>query len=272
MNIKTKYIKAILILLVTATSAAQAGGISVDAGLTPGKDRWMLRTQYRFMEMENSMMTMQDHMVPLVIAYGVSSNFTLMVRTMYVNRIVKMNNKIQTTGINDAYVLLKFKAYRENTEKYVFGIAPYVASNIPIGNPKISGRTWNPDLGLSVSFRPRPWSLDFTSSYTFMDALNKTESEERNNLNLNIAFSSTIPLGNSDIALSPVFEVSYNKELDANANEGSKQDQLFLSPGFMFIKSSIILEILYQNPIYQQSNESLMKSKSRFLLGLRYMF
>ncbi len=219
--------------------------------------------------MENPMMTMENHMVPLVLAYGVSSNFTLMFRFVYINRIISMNSEVQNRGFNDSYVLMKLKVYRKNTEKYIFGVAPFIASNIPIGNTDISKRTWNPDFGISISYRPRPWSIDFTSSYSLIDLLNKTDVEERNNLNLNIAFSSVIPLQNSNIAISPVLELTYNKEL----GDGLKnQELLFLSPGIMFIKSSVILEVLYQKPISQEINETLMKSKSRFLLGLRYMF
>ncbi len=264
-----KDLRLIVISILFTLFSLQAGGISVDAGLTPGQDRWMFRTQYRFMKMENPMMTMENYMVPLVLAYGMSSNFTVMFRTIFVNRFLNMESEVQNRGFNDSYLLMKFKVYRKNTEKYIFGITPFIASNIPIGHTKISKRTWNPDFGFSISYRPRPWSIDFTSSYSLIDLLNKTDVEERNNLNFNIAFSSVIPLNNSNIAFSPVLELTYNTELGG----GSKnQEFLFLSPGLMFIKSSVILEVLYQNPIFQESNESLMKSRSRFLLGLRYMF
>lgn len=264
-----KEIRLIVILVLFTSFSLQAGGISVDAGLTPGQDRWMFRTQYRYMGMENPMMTMENHMVPFVLAYGVSSNLTLMLRTIYVNRIISMSNQIQNKGFNDSYLLMKLKVYRKNTKKYIFGIAPFIASNIPIGNTKISNRTWNPGFGLSISHRPRPWSIDFTSSFSLIDILNKTDIEEKNNFNLNIALSSVIPLKNSNNAISPVLELTYNTELgDGTQN----QELLFLSPGLMFIKSSIILEVLYQNPIFQESNDSLMKSRSRFLLGIRYMF
>jgi len=272
MTFEIKIIRVTFILMFFASFYAQAGGISVDAGLTPGQDRWMLRTQYRFMKMQNTTMEIQNHIVPMVIAYGVSSNFTLMARVMYVNRINSMNNAIKKRGFNDAYILLKFKVYRENTANYVLGIAPYFASNIPVGNPDISEKTWNPELGLSMSYRPRFWSIDFASSYTLKDVLNKTEDQESDNLSLNVAFSSIIPLENSNIAISPVFELTFNKELDTNVHESKNPEVLFLSPGLKFIKSSIVFEVLYQNPIYQQTNESLMKSKSRILIGLRYMF
>lgn len=134
MTFEIKKIRIIFILIFFTSFSAQAGGISVDAGLTPGQDRWILRTQYRYMKMQNSNMTTQNHMVPLIIAYGVTSNFTLMARAMYINRIITMNDAVQKRGFNDAFILLKYKVYRENTANYVIGIAPHFASNIPIGN------------------------------------------------------------------------------------------------------------------------------------------
>ena len=146
------------------------------------------------------------------------------------------------------------------------------ASNVPFGNEEISDRTWNPEVGLSMSLRPRFWSIDFTTSYTIVDALNKTEVQEINNLGINLAFSSIIPLENSNMAISQVLELTYNKEFNSNVRESSKQEILYISPGLMFIKSSLMLEALYQFPVFQLTNSQIMKSKSSIVAGLRYMF
>lgn len=272
MNIVIKKIITASMLILFTSFYAQAGGISVDAGLTPGQDRWILRTQYRFMKIQNLNMTAQNHIFSLMVAYGVTSNFTLIARGMYVNRIIEMNPEVQKRGFNDPFVLLKIKVYRENTAHYVLGIAPYFASNVPVGNEEISDRTWNPEVGLSMSFRPRFWSIDFTTSYTVNDALNKTEVQEIDNLSINLAFSSIIPFENSNMAISPVLELTFNKEFNSNVRESTKQEILYISPGLTFIKSSLMLEALYQFPVFQRTDAQIMKSKSRFVAGLRYMF
>jgi len=272
MTFGVKYLSPLVILIFIGSSSVQASGISVDAGLTPGQGRWMFRTQYRYMNMQNNKMEMQNHIIPMVIAYGVSRNITLMTRAMYVNRYININKTIQKKGFNDLYLLMKIKVFRENTRDYILGIAPYIASNIPIGNSEISERTWDPAIGISMSWRPRPYSIDLTSSYTLTDAFNKSEGQEKDDLSLNLAFSSTMPIKNSTLAISPVIEFNYFKEINTNDNKSKNQEVLFLSPGVMLIKSSIIVEVLYQNPFSQKTNESLMKSKSRILLGLRYMF
>jgi hypothetical protein len=272
MNIVIKKIITTSMLILFTSFYVQAGGISVDAGLTPGQDRWILRTQYRFMKMQNSNMTAQNHIFPLIVAYGVTSNFTLIARGMYVNRIIEMDHEVQKRGFNDPFILLKIKVYRKNTAHYVMGIAPYFASNVPVGSKEISDNTWNPEVGLSMSLRPRFWALDFTSSYTVSDALKKTEVQESDNLSLNLAFSSIIPIKNSNTAISPVLELTYNKEFNSNVNERTKQEILYLSPGLTFIKSSLMLEALYQIAVLQRTDAQIMKSKSRFVTGLRYMF
>ena len=118
MTIVIKKIITASMLILFTSFYVQAGGISVDAGLTPGQDRWILRTQYRFMDMQNSTMNMRTQMVPLMIAYGLTSNYTIMARATYVNRIIYMNNVIYANGFNDPTVLLKVKVYRKNTVNY----------------------------------------------------------------------------------------------------------------------------------------------------------
>ena len=256
-----------LVLLITIIG--YAGGISVDAGLTPGQDRWMLRMQYRYANMKNPDMSMQNHMVPLIVAYGLTPDITLMARLMYVNRIINNNSRQNRNGWNDPFFLVKYKVYRKNTSAFVLGVAPYVASNVPSGNKAISKRLWNPELGLSASLRPRFWSIDLNVSYLLSDLTNKVEENTNDQLNINMAVSSIIPLGSSSVAISPVFEMTYNTDI---RYAGSKHEVLFISPGFMYIKSSFILEILYQYPAYQHTGSNGLKSDPRFISGLRYMF
>lgn len=247
-----------------------AGGISVDAGITAPQDRFILRTQYRYMSMSNSMMSMNTQMTPLVLAYGVTSGFTVMARGMYVNQKLEKTSKVNE-GINDLFLLTKFRLYRKNTANYVFGLASHLASNIPIGSTEISNRSWNPELGLNISFRPRFFAIDVSISYIFSDLSRKLASKPGDILSINTAFSALIPSkSNSSNAISPVLEMTYNYQEagDANPSKGL----LFLSPGISFIHSSLSLEALVQIPVYQSENVNLMNQNSRYILGVKYMF
>lgn len=247
-----------------------AEGISVDAGLTPPQDRIILRTQYRYMSMDNTMMSMQTHMTPLVLAYGVSPGFTVMTRAMYVHRTIS-DPYSSSNGINDLYILSKFSLLRKNTARYVYGIATYLATNIPVGSTKISSRTWNPEVGLNFSFRPRFFSLDFSTSYIFSDVSGSSVSQPGNLLNFNFAFSALVPLKySSSFAYSPVVEITYNHQ--GQSEISPKNEILFISPGLTFIYSDLALEALVQVPVYQSEQINSTKQNSRLIFGIKYMF
>jgi hypothetical protein len=259
---KEKSLALLLLVLCLPLSRIQAGGISVDAGLTPAQNRWILRMQYRYMEMHNSEMTTKSHMVPFVVAYGVTPKFTLMTRAMYVHKTNSMDQASQG-GINDIYLLSKFNLYRINTPGYVFGIAPHVASNIPVGTVGISNRTWNPEVGINISYRPRFWAVDFSSSYTFSDMTGRSETDHNDIFELNTAISVFFPFkNNTSNVLAPVLEFNYTQSPKI----------LFISPGISFIHSSLVLEGLIQIPVYQKTDNHLMNQKAKLILGIRYMF
>ncbi|MCF8226320.1 MAG: hypothetical protein K9J30_10630 [Bacteroidales bacterium] len=264
--------KIVPILLLTLLFQAElsAGGISVDAGLTPPQDRFMFRTQYRYMSMHNGLMTMNTHMVPMVLAYGITSGFTLMARGMYVHRADE-NNSMVNRGVNDLFVLSKFRLLRKNTASYSFGIAPYLASNLPVGSTEISNRTWNPEIGFNISFRPRFFAIDMSTSYVITDISGKLVNNPGNVYMINTAFSALIPFkSNSEFAISPVLEGSY---LNQQAGGGNPSNEiLFASPGVSFIYSNLALEGLVQLPVYQDKNLGSPDQNARLILGIKYMF
>ena len=236
--------------------------ISTDAGLTPAQDRWIVRTQYRMMGMENSMMKTNIQMVPVVLGYGITSGISIMARSVYVHKSYSNNDEVNK-GLNDLYVLSKFRLFRKNTSKYTFGIAPYVASNIPIGSKEVSDRTWNPEVGLNISFRPRFLSLDLSTSYTFIDVAEKISTEHINEYNLDISFSGKIPISaKSDQIISPVTEFNFS----------GVSDLLFISPGISYMHTSFAIEALYQIPVYELEKPSQMNQTSRGIIGIKYLF
>lgn len=267
---KRNKVASILFLALIFQVDLSAGGISVDAGLTPPQDRFIFRFQYRYMSMDNAMMSMNTHMMPVVLAYGVSSGFTLMARGMYVHQAFE-NPAMTKSGINDLYVLSKFRLFRKNAANYVFGIAPHIAFNVPVGSNEISNRTWNPELGLNISFRPRFFSVDLSTSYVFSDITGKLTSDPGNILNINTALSAQIPLKtNSSSSLSPLIEMTYLNQAESEAEP--RHEILFLSPGISFIRPNLALEFLLQIPVYQTEIMDLMHQNQRLVVGVKYMF
>jgi len=236
--------------------------ISTDAGLTPAQDRWIFRTQYRAMGMENSMMKMNTQMVPVVLGYGITSGVSIMARAMYMRRSFS-NSEIVNSGVNDFYLLSKFRLFRRNTATYSFGIAPFVASNIPMGSKDVSNRTWNPEIGLNFSFRPRFFSVDLSTRYIFHDVLEKLTTEHNDRYAIDLAFSGKIPINaTSSQVISPVVEF----------NHSSSNNLLFISPGASFLSSSFGIEALYQIPVHESEQANQMVQTARWIVGLKYLF
>ncbi|MHC4487527.1 MAG: transporter, partial [Planctomycetota bacterium] len=159
----------LMILVGAATNAlisenAAAAGISVDAGLTPPEDRWIIRTQFRY----------------FVVAYGFRPDLTLMVRQPVKHRKMSMGGSVSRyTGFDDLFVLGKYKLYRRNTPEYTFGIASTLGLEFPTGDDDFGSETWDLEPGLFTSWRSGPWASDFSIAYK----LNGFADRGRNGLN-----------------------------------------------------------------------------------------
>lgn len=253
-------------LLATTSLVAQ---ISTDVGLTPMQDRWIFRSQFRSMGMENEMMEMNTRMVPVMLGYGVTPAVAVMARTAYVNRSFEPGGE-QNSGFNDPFFLTKFRLYRKNTADYTLGVAPFLASNIPVGDEEISNGAWNPRAGMNISFRPRFMAVDLSVAYVFTDISDKVADTPSNEVYIDMALSGMIPLKNSSQqAISPVLEVNFASE---GSKDGKSGQWLFISPGATYRYASFAFDLLYQMPVYETDRDGQMSQQARWITGFRYMF
>ncbi|MCH7947405.1 MAG: hypothetical protein IIC66_06350, partial [candidate division Zixibacteria bacterium] len=103
-----------------------AAGISIDAGLTPAENRWIFRSQMRFMQRDNDPTTaereMKSYMLPVVVAYGIRSDLAIMIRQAIRRNEIKMQGHSSTsTGLIDILLLAKYRLLRLNTPGYTIG-------------------------------------------------------------------------------------------------------------------------------------------------------
>jgi hypothetical protein len=151
---------------------AEAGGISVDAGLTPAEDRWILRTQIRHMRRRSDPTAMDREMstyaYPTVLAYGLRPDLTLMARQTVMHRKMSGGGSSSSdTGLADLFVLGKYRLYRRNTREYTFGAAGTLGVELPTGDDDFTSETWDIQPGLFASWRSGRWASDFNISYTW---------------------------------------------------------------------------------------------------------
>ncbi len=281
--------KLLLMILVGAAASALvpenavAGGISVDAGLTPPEDRWIIRSQFRYMQRKDDPTAMDRKMdtyaFPLVVAYGFRPDLTLMVRQPVKHKKMSMGGSIsRDTGFDDLFVLAKYKLYRRNTREYTFGIASTLGLEFPTGDDDFGSETWDLQPGLFTSWRSGPWASDFSISYKW----NGFADDGRNGINpgnelsVDLALAHQLSIGEkADMSVTPVLEFNYKHLLPDRlsgdiANTG--ESLFFVSPGIKFTKSSFIFEVLVQFPVWQDQEGSQLKQGTRFIIGTRFMF
>ena len=274
----------VLLALRFSTVAAAGAGISVDAGLTPAEDRWMFRTQLRYMQRNDDPGPMGREMERKVwnnvLAYGLKRNLTLMVRQQLIDQDMSMAGSSRSdTGLGDLFIAAKYGLYRRNTADYTLGVATTLGLELPTGSAPFSSDTWDLKPGIYLSWRSRAWASDLSVAYMWSDFINETASGATpgNELSLDWALARQFSLGNSaEKALAPVVELSYrNKapnQMSGHDVMNSGESALFLSPGVKLTLSSLIVEALVQIPVWQEQKGTQNKRDTGFILGMRYMF
>lgn len=256
---------------------AGATGISVDAGLTPAEDRWIVRFQYRQMGMTSGMHQMDSDVLMGVLAYGISRDVTLMVKQMNLHRTMHMAGMQESsTGWSDFTILSKFGLYRKNTRTMILAVAPTVAVKLPSGSAEFTSDTWDLQLGLYGSWRSGRLGSDLNVSYawTGFTGASSSGTNPGNETGLDAAFSYQFSMGNSgNLSIAPVLEFTYRHTSSDQVNgsdSGNGGSVFFISPGVKTTWNSFILEFLVQFPVDQ--NYAGTDLDHRSLAGIRYMF
>lgn len=273
-----------VLLAVLFSSVAIADGISVDSGLTPAQARWIIRTQFRYMQRINDPTSMNREMTtyafPIVIAYGLRSNLTLMARQIVMQKLMKMSgSQNKDNGLSDLFLLCKYKAYRYNTDKRTFGIAGTFGLKIPSGTASLSSKSYDLKFGVYMTGRAGSWSADFDVAY-FWNSVTSTGKNNKNfgnEISLDWALAHQISIGeNANFSIAPVIELSFKKisatRLSGDTVSNSGESVLFISPGIKSTFSSFILEFLAQIPVYQNQNGSQLQHGPLLIFGTRFMF
>jgi hypothetical protein len=279
----------LMILICAAINAvvlenANAAGISVDAGLTPPEDRWIVRNQFRYMHRKDdpTMMNreMETYAFPFVVAYGFRSNLTFMARQRVKYRDMVMSGATsRDTGLDDLFLMAKYKLYRKNTRDYTIGVASTLGIELPTGDDDFGSETWDLKPGIFTSWRSGSWSADLSTAYQFNGFADRGRDglDPGNELVADLAFAHQFSLGgSSNMSLAPVLEFNYKHymadRLSGRDVANTGESLFFVSPGLKFTKSSFIMEVLLQFPVWQQQQGIQLKQGTRLIVGTRFMF
>lgn len=261
-----------------------AAGISVDAGLTPPEDRWILRNQLRYMTRKHDPTSMDRHVerykYPTVLAYGFTRDFSVMVRQAIMDRNQKMPGQpSDSTGMGDLFVLGKYKLFRENTPEKTLGIAATLGFEFPTGHKDFSSKTWDIVPGIYTSWRKGPWASDLSIAYWWNGFADRGDDSLNpgNEFHLDWALARQFKLReDASVTLAPVLEFSY-LNIDPDRRHGSNLDNtgenvIYISPGLKLTWESFIIEALLQIPVWQDQKGTMPERGVGIIIGTRFMF
>ncbi|UCD17870.1 MAG: transporter [Candidatus Zixiibacteriota bacterium] len=282
---KTVILILVSLLLSTAWSdIAWATGISIDAGLTPPQNRWILRSQVRYMKRDHDPTPMQREMTsylfPVVVAYGLRSDLTVMMRQIVRrNEMSMITGNSSQSGFADLLLMTKFRMLRINLPGYTLGVAPTIGLEMPIGAEAFSSNTWDLRLGCFVSGRIREWGFDCNLAYAWNGMIKTAGSnlDPGHEFSLEAALGVQIGLGKEALlAVAPVLETSYRRTR-ADVADGQKvnntgESVFLLSPGIKLTRSSLIWEFLAQFPVWQKQEGEQLERAAALLAGVRFMY
>jgi len=274
----------VLLLLCLISSESHSSGISVDAGLTPAEDRWIVRSQIRYMERSNDPMPMDRHMEMIVwnnvLAYGLKRNITLMVRQPVMFQDMSMGGtSTSTSGLGDFMVMAKYGVYRRNTADYTLGLATTLGMRLPTGKDAFTSDTLDLKPGVYMSWRNRTWSWDLSAAYFWNGFADETRAgvDPGDELEIDFALARQFSLGQgAETTLASLVELSYRSvgedKLSGIAAPNTGESVWLISPGVKLTMSSFIIEALVQFPVSQNQKGMQPERDTGFILGIRYMF
>ncbi len=264
--------------ILVAPVTAFAAGISVDAGLTPAEDRWILRAQARYMSRGDDSTGMDAFMFPVVLAYGLRSDVSFFARQAFSRRErVTAGAKTTDSGFVDTFVFAKYRLYRLNTAQLTFGVAPTLGLEVPSGEAAFTSDTWDLRGGFYASLRTQTWSSDFNLAYTWNDAFGTQSSQPGNEMSADAAVGYQLSLTDTGtMTVAPTVELTFVKSWP-NQQDGidvpeTEETVVFLSPGVKLATSTLIVEALARFPVHNDVGAIPMEQNMGGLFGVRLLF
>ncbi len=278
----------VVIILVVVSAilpeSSQASGISLDAGLTPPEDRWIVRTMGVYMRGEKDPTSMGRKMdrytLNTVLAYGLQPKLTIILKQPVIYQEMTTSGALsKDVGAGDLSLLAKYGIFRRNTPEYTIGLSPIFGLEFPTGSDTFTSETWDLKSGIYISLRKDALASDLNIAYNwngFSDD-GKGGVNPGDELSLDYAIAYQFSFGEeAEVAVAPVLEMSYKNispdRLSGNEVANTGESVFYISPGLKFTRSSFILEALVQIPTWQEQKGSQLKRGIGFIVGTRFMF
>ena len=271
------WVAVALACLCLANDPARAGGISTDGGITPAQDRVVVRSRMAYLHRADSWGADNHtdlYMFPLVAAWGVLPELTVMGKAAWAHRSMAMMGKSTSdSGVADALVQVKYKLYRYNSRRHVFAAAPTLGVEVPTGMEPFSSDTWDLRMGAHLSYRYNRSAADLTAAYLWNGILSgETATAPASEAEATMALSHVFAWpGYSRLAIVPVLEVSANVS-GMGQSKHPTGAVTNIAPGFKVILRQVIFEALVQIPVWQEKGQDALEQRMGVVSGVRFLF
>lgn len=263
---------AILTCLAVLAGSARGAGLNTDVALTPPKDGWILRVQWRYSRLfdDPTPLDREVHrsVQPITFVYGATENLAILGTVPVTYRKIEFGSgATQTdTGVGDITLLGKYRFFQEDKPGQTTRWAVIGGLEVPTFDDNFSSESFDPIIGTVFTHQRLGWWIDWDVLYKFNTAGGDAGDDE---LRADIAYSHRLVGGESEITgpwgLYAIAEINARYLTDGSA-------QAFGSPGLQYITPNLILEAGVQLPIGQDLKSPRLKRDYTVVLSLRVQF
>ncbi len=267
--------RSLLVLTVLGAGApasfAQAP-LNSDVALTPPKDGWIIRLQWRYSRLAEDPTPLgrevHQSVVPLTVVYGATENLALLGTLRIVDRKIDFGSGAthRDTGFADIPLLAKYRFYQKDEPGKTTRWAAIGGLEVPTFDDVFSSESFDPIIGIVWTHQRLDWWIDWDLLYKFNTAGGTAGDDE---LRADFATSLTLLSGESETlgpwSLYAIGEINAKYITDGSA-------QVFASPGIQLFTSRWVVEAGVQLPIYQDMKSPRLETDFTFVLSVRIVF
>ena len=262
----------ITLLSVTAPSALAQAPLNSDVALTPPKDGWVIRIQWRYSRLFDDPTPLDQEInqsvVPLTVVYGATEDLALLGTLKIVDRKIEFGSgeTKSDTGFADIPLLAKFRFYQDDQTGKTTRWAAIGGLEVPTFDNDFSSESFDPIIGTVWTHQELKWEIDWDVIYKLNTAGGVDGDDE-----LRADFTATYRLlgGESD-TIGPWGLYAIGELNGKYITDGSTQ--LFGSPGLQYITPNFILEAGVQLPIGQDLKSPRLETDYTVVLSIRIQF
>jgi len=280
---------------------ATAGPITFNSALPVSEGVGVLRSQVKLVRKTGDVTTLNRDLtatvVPLVLAYGMSSKLALFGVLPYVNKRMDITMgavriRRQTQGLGDGKLFARYTVYQADHPGDTLRIAPFMGLKAPTGRhdkrdtfgliprPLQSGSgSWDPFAGIAITRQTLDWEFDTAASYRLNTKASGFEFGDEARLDASLQYR-VLPRSLDNLGV-PAFiyavlesNLIWNgKNRLAGATDFNSGDTTWnLVPGLQYVTRRYVLETAVQIPVLQRLNGTALETDWVWTAGFRWNF